>query len=82
MPTVLTIFRLRVVVYFNDHTPAHVHVLGNKCEAVFDLNCPDGPVQLRRNFGFSKKELARMGPEVQSHIGELCEKWSQIHDDI
>lgn len=38
---------LRVVIYPNDHRPAHVHVIGNGCEAVFNLNCPNGPNEWR-----------------------------------
>jgi len=43
MPTVDKIGSLRVVIYPNDHRPAHVHVIGKDCEAVFKLNCPEGP---------------------------------------
>src|SRR6266436_5006272 len=49
MPTVLRLNGLRLIVYPNDHRPAHVHVIGRGCEAVFDLNCPAGPVELREN---------------------------------
>ncbi len=38
VPTVLQIDGLRVVVYLNDHRPAHVHVVGAEGEAVFYLN--------------------------------------------
>ena len=31
---------LRVVICPNDHRPAHVHVTGKGCEAVFNLNGP------------------------------------------
>jgi len=34
MPTVDAIDGLRVVIYFNGHRPAHVHVIGDGCEAV------------------------------------------------
>jgi hypothetical protein len=40
MPTVLRVAGLRIVIYFADHRPAHVHVVGRGGEAVFDLNCP------------------------------------------
>ena len=50
MPTVLRFDGLRAVVYPNDHRPAHVHVIGRGCEAVFDLNCLAGPVELRENY--------------------------------
>jgi hypothetical protein len=46
MPTVLRLGGLRVVVYPNDHRPAHIHVLGRGGEAVFELRCPKGPVRL------------------------------------
>ncbi|MCY4396412.1 MAG: DUF4160 domain-containing protein [Rhodospirillaceae bacterium] len=38
MPTVLRLDGLRVVIYPNDHRPAHVHVVGGDGEAVFDLH--------------------------------------------
>ncbi|MCB8747341.1 DUF4160 domain-containing protein [Rhodoferax sp. U2-2l] len=79
MPTVLMIFGLRVVVYPNDHCPAHVHVQGNGCEAVFNLGCPQGPVELRENYGFSQKELSRIAGALQDHLVPLCNAWRMIH---
>ena len=55
MPTVLRIGNLRVAIYPNDHRPAHVHVIGPEHEALFYLNCPEGPVSLRENYGFSNR---------------------------
>jgi len=55
MPTVLTILGLRVTIYPNDHRPAHVHIIGRGCEAVFKLHCPNGTPELRENYDFSKK---------------------------
>jgi hypothetical protein len=37
--TVLRIGNLPVVIYPNDHRPAHVHVIGADGEAVFVLSC-------------------------------------------
>jgi hypothetical protein len=79
MPTVLTIFGLRVLIYPNDHRPAHVHVFGNGCEAVFNLHCPDGPPQLRENYGFSQKELGKIASELAVNLVALCAAWRQIH---
>lgn len=81
MPTVLTIFGLRVVIYPNDHRPAHVHVQGNGCEAVFNLQCPDGPPELRENYGFSQKDLGKIGDELAANLSALCTAWRQIHGD-
>lgn len=52
MPTVLRIDGLRVVIYPNDHRPAHVHVIGADAEAVFELYPRHGPVVLRESIGF------------------------------
>ena len=79
MPTVLTIFGLRVVIYPNDHRPAHVHVQGNGCEAVFNLHCPDGPPDLRENYGFSQKELGKIADALTKNMVELCTKWTVIN---
>lgn len=79
MPTVLRLGGVRVVVYPNDHRPAHVHVIGNGHEAVFKLNCPVGPVTLRENYGFSRAELARVERELQQNVAALCRAWEGIH---
>ncbi|WP_200876780.1 DUF4160 domain-containing protein [Cupriavidus sp. SK-3] len=50
MPTVLSIFGLRVVIYPNDHRPAHVHVMGKGCEAVFNLPLPEGAARIAREL--------------------------------
>lgn len=60
MPTVLRIDGLRVVIYPNDHRPAHAHVIGREGEAVFILHCPDGPPELRESYRFSRPEVARI----------------------
>ncbi|NKI69457.1 DUF4160 domain-containing protein [Collimonas pratensis] len=79
MPTILAIFGLRVVVYPNDHRPAHVHVVGNRCEAVFNLHCPHGPPELRENFGFSQKEVAKIANRLDINLAFLCYEWRQWH---
>lgn len=79
MPTVLTIFGLRVVIYPNDHRPAHVHVLGNGGEAVFKLHCPKGPPELRENYGFSKADVTRIMAALAAELQPQCHHWRQIH---
>jgi hypothetical protein len=70
---------LRVVVYPNDHRPAHVHVIGCGCEEVFNLNRLFGPVELRENYGFSSKELSRILDELIANAKHLCGAWEDIH---
>lgn len=82
MPTILRLGALRVVIYPNDHRPAHVHVLGPAGEAVFVLNCPDGPPFLREVYGFSPHDVARVGADLAAHVAALCGRWSEMHGRV
>jgi hypothetical protein len=79
MPTVLRFDGLRVVIYPNDHRPAHVHVIGRGREAVFRLNLRDGLVDLRESWRFSKRELAHIQKVLVEHLEELHRAWEGIH---
>ena len=63
----MRIGNLRVVIYPNDHRPAHVHVIGPEHEALFHLNCPEG--------------LIRIITALTKHVAELCAAWKEIHDN-
>jgi len=80
MSTVDRIGGLRVVIYPNDHRPAHVHVIGSDCEAVFKLNCPEGPPELRENYGFPDSELSKIKTALAERIAHLCAEWRRIHE--
>jgi hypothetical protein len=72
---------LRIVIWPNDHRPAHVHVIGPDREAVFNLHCPFGPPALRESFGFRLAELNRIEAELAAALTILCAQWRQIHGD-
>ncbi len=78
MLTILRIGGLRVVTYPNDHRPAHVHVIGDG-EAVFVLNCPDGPLELRETYGFNRSDVACIEADLTDHLATLCSEWRNIH---
>lgn len=80
MPTVLRFAGLRVVIYPNDHRPAHVHVIGRGCEAVFNLNCPAGPMGLRENYGFLRREIKQIQFSMTERLPKLCAAWEGIHE--
>ena len=61
---VLKLGSLRVAIHPNDHRPAHVHIIGPDHEAVFLLHCPNGPPELRNNYGFDIGELRR----IEAHL--------------
>ncbi len=79
MPTILRLGALRVVIYPNDHRPTHVHVIGPAGEAVFFLNCPDGPPELRDNYGFARPGINRILDGLTKALAQLCNEWSQLH---
>lgn len=81
MPTVLNVLGLRVVIYLNDHRPAHVHTIGQGCEAVFRLRCPLGPPELRENYGFTRSELSRIAAALAAELALLCRAWRKWHGD-
>ena len=79
MPTIVRLDGLRVVIYPNDHPPEHVHVIGADCEAIFELNCPYGPVTLRESYGFSVRRLRSVMDQLNAALPKLCSAWESIH---
>jgi hypothetical protein len=81
VPTIIRIGVLRVVIWPNDHRPAHVHVKGIGREAIFYLGCPDGPPALRESFGFRLAELNEVADALMANLAMLCSEWETIHGD-
>lgn len=81
MPTVLRVAGLRFVIYPHDHRPAHVHVVGRGSEAVFKLNCPKGPPQVREVYGMTRTEVARIRAILVEALAGLCAAWESIHGE-
>jgi len=79
MPTVLRFDGFNVVIYPADHIPSHVHVFGGGNEAIFNLNCPAGPAALRENYGFSRRDIARIRRTLDGAVPMLCREWRRIH---
>ncbi|HEX4242172.1 MAG TPA: DUF4160 domain-containing protein [Steroidobacteraceae bacterium] len=80
MPTILRIAGARVIIYPNDHWPEHVHIKAAEREVVIELNCPDGPVAVRENYGFSGLQLGRLKEQLAEVLMELCAAWEEIHE--
>ena len=79
VPTVYRFDGLRVVIYPSDHPPAHVHVIGAGREAIFSLQCPHGPPELRDSFGFALREANRIRATLSRVLPVLCDEWRRIH---
>ena len=81
MPTVLLVDGLRVMIFTDDHEPPHVHVFRAGSEAVFFLNCPDGPPSLRDRKGFSFREVNKIEKWLTEYVTALCGDWRRLHGD-
>jgi hypothetical protein len=79
MPTIDRIDGALVIIYPNDHNPAHVHVEKGDRAAVVILNCPHGPLELRENFGFSRTELRHIFEKILSDLETFCTQWEKYH---
>ena len=68
----------RIVIYPNDHAPAHVHVMGGGVEVKVQIVGPDAPVVMKRK-GINAADLRRIMGEVSSVMPKLLERWLEIH---
>ena len=75
MPTVLRSEGWRVVVYPNDHSPAHVHVIGPGWVVVVNLLGPE----VREAIGCTEAEARRVLRLVDDHCAALMEAWRHYH---
>jgi hypothetical protein len=79
MPTILRIDGYEIVIFLNDHVPAHVHVFAGGREAVVDLHCPEGDPEIREFYRFKVRELKPILRLVKQHQEQLCAMWKVIH---
>ena len=56
-------------------------MIGAGTEAVYNLNCPEGPLELRASFGFRQREVSGIGALLGEELAMLCEEWTRIHGD-
>ena len=71
MPTIYREAGYRVYFYAQDHTPAHVRVGKDGCEAKFELR----PVRFVSNDGFKPRDLSRIEFMVRVHAKSFEDAW-------
>ena len=69
---------LRVVIYLNDHLPAHVHVLGDG-EAKINLIGFQGGPELVWVDNMTRSEVRRSMRIVTEQLAFLLQRWEAIH---
>ncbi len=78
MVTVLRSSGLRIVIFLNDHRPAHVHVFGDG-EAKINLLGAGGSPDLVAAENMNAGEVRRAMRLVSEHHVFLLRCWSDIH---
>lgn len=77
----VTIYRahgLRVIIFSDDHEPAHVHVFGDG-QAKINLNGPDGTPELIWAEGMKANDLRRAMQLVRDQQAQFLTRWRDIH---
>jgi hypothetical protein len=80
MPTALVIDGFRIVIYTNDHAPAHVHAVRGDGEA--KINIANERVALVSAFGLKKSEIKRAVRIVSANRQSLLQKWIEAHGSV
>ncbi len=69
---------MRVVIFVDDHIPAHVHVFGDG-EAKIDLQGPNGAPELVWAVGMSRAEVRKALLIVTENKAQMLARWNEIH---
>jgi hypothetical protein len=77
----VTIYRrhgLKVVIFVDDHEPAHVHVFGDG-QAKINLLGPDGEPELIWADGMKRNDVRRAMRIVTEQKALFLRRWTEIH---
>ena len=78
MIVVLRAYGLKIIIFVDDHEPAHVHVRGDG-QAKIKLAGTDGLPELVWSVGMNAPEKRRAMQAIREAQSELLEHWRQIH---
>jgi len=81
MPTLFLVGPYRIVIYLNDHEPAHVHALAPGGYARFAIGETRDDVALMAAEGISRAGLRRIAAAIIDRHDECKELWKAIHGD-
>lgn len=78
MATLFHVGSYRIVVYSNDHSPPHVHAVGDG-HAKFDLGATASAVRLTEVDGIPVRDVRRIAAMIAKHHAECLAAWERIH---
>ena len=78
MVTIHRAHGLRVIIFTDDHEPAHVHVFGDG-QAKINLVGPDGVPTLVQAEGMKANDLRRAMQLVRDQREQFLTRWREIH---
>lgn len=79
MPTLFQVGSHRVMVYLNDHTPAHVHAIGAGGHAKFELGATPDDVVLVEVDEISTSSVKRIAAAIIDRHEECLKNWEKHH---
>ena len=78
MVTIHRAHGLRIVIFTDDHEPAHVHVFGDG-QVKINLFGPDGAPALVWAEGMKRSDVRRAMQIVAEQQMQFLDRWRQIH---
>jgi hypothetical protein len=79
MPRVLTQGGFRVMIFLNDHAPAHVHVFDADGQVIINLGGEDEGPSVRENREMRIRNARRALRLVEDHQVVLLAEWRRWH---
>ncbi|KKJ00821.1 DUF4160 domain-containing protein [Prochlorothrix hollandica] len=81
MPTILRKDGFRIVIYFDDHLPCHVHAISGDSETKINLGDRAHPPTIVEHRGKRSSALKALQLVVE-HQNELITAWEEIHGSL
>ena len=79
MPTVFIVFGFVFKFYSDDHSPIHIHVIKDGCEAKFNL-VPS--LMMVFNHGFKKHEISVIEGIIEENADIIKFKWEEYFRNV
>lgn len=69
------------MIYSAEHDPPHIHAIRGRVLVVFNLNCPDGSVEIRDSRRATRREKAFLMEFANANLAVFCEEWRRLSDN-